>query len=75
MFAEGDNELRDHDHVTGKYRNSTHWHCNICLRWTKKIVIFHNLKGYHSPLIMQEIGKCRNKCYAKRIRKAHGLYD
>ena len=57
MFAEEDNKIRDHDHVTGKYRNSMHWHCNIYLRWTKKILIFHNLRGYHSPLIMQETGK------------------
>ena len=57
MFAEEDNKIRDHDHVTGKYRNSMHWHCNIYLRWTKNILMFHNLRGYHSPLIMQEIGK------------------
>ena len=58
LFAEGDNEIRDHDHVTGNYRGSAHWNCNINLRLTKKIlVIFHNLRGYDSYLIMQEIGK------------------
>ena len=32
--------------------------CNINLRLIKKIpVIFYNLKGYESHLVMQEIGK------------------
>ena len=40
-------------HVTGKYRGSAHWSCNIKL--TKNFpVIFHNLKGYDSHLIMQD---------------------
>ena len=55
-FAAEDNKVTDHGHVTGKYKDSTHWGCNIKL--TRKVpVIFHNLKGYVSHLIMQEIGK------------------
>ena len=55
-FAAEDNKVTDHDHVTGKYKDSAHWGCNIKL--TRKVpVIFHNLKGYDSHLIMQEIGK------------------
>ena len=58
MFTAGDNKVRDHDHVTEKYRGSVHWNCNINLKLTKKLpVIFHNLKGYDSHSIMQEIGK------------------
>lgn len=35
-----------------------HKNCNINLRWTKKIpVTFHNLRGYDSHMILQEIGK------------------
>ena len=45
--------------MTGKYRGSAHWSCNINLRLTKEVPgIFHNLKGYDSHLIMQKIGKC-----------------
>ena len=29
IFAAEDNKVRDHDHVTEKYRSSTHWSCNI----------------------------------------------
>ena len=58
MLTAGDNKVRDHDHVTEKYRGSVHWNCNINLKLTKKLpVIFHNLKGYDSHSIMQEIGK------------------
>ena len=50
--------MRDHCHITGKYRDSAHWSCNINLGLTKKVlVMFHNLRGYGSFLIMQEIGK------------------
>jgi hypothetical protein len=45
----GEDRVRDHCHVTGKYRGAAH---NICIP-----VVFHNLRGYDSHLIMQEIGK------------------
>ena len=58
LFDARDNKVRDHDHVTGKYRGSAHWSCKINLKWTKKVpVIFHNLKCYNSHLIIKEIGK------------------
>ena len=57
LIVAGGNKVRDHDHITGKYRGSAHRSCNINLKLTKKVpVVFHNLKGYES-LIMQEIGK------------------
>ena len=59
LFDVGGNRVRDHDHITGKYRGSAHWSCNNNNHeLTKKLpAIFHNLKGYDSHLIMQEIGK------------------
>ena len=46
LFDVGDNKVRDHGHITGKYRGSAHWSCNINLKLTVKIpVIFHKLKG------------------------------
>ena len=57
-YTEGDIRVRDHCHITGNYRGSTHRECNINHRLTDKIpVIFHNLRGYDSHFIMQEIGK------------------
>ena len=53
-------KVRDHCHITGKYRGSAHQECNLKLRVnSEKIkipVIFHNLRGYDSHFIMQEIG-------------------
>ena len=53
--------VRDHCHITGKYRGSVHKYCNLKLsispEWIKIPVIFHNLKGYDSHFIMQKIGK------------------
>ena len=53
--------VRDHRHVTGKYRGSAHKVCNLKLQISaEKIkipVIFHNLKGYHSHFIIQQLGK------------------
>ena len=58
LFDVQDNKVRDHCHVTGKYRGSAHWSCNINLKLTKKVpVIFHSLRGYDSHLTMREIGK------------------
>ena len=48
--------------LTGKYWGSAYWSCNINLKWTKNIpLIFHNLKGYDSYLIRNEIGKSNVK--------------
>ena len=54
-----DNEkVRDHRHVTGKFRGATHWDCNINFQLTKKIpVIFHNLRGYDSHLVFSVLHK------------------
>ena len=51
-------KVRDHCHITGIYRGSCHWSCNINLKVSKKlVVIFHNLKGYDSHLIFKKLNK------------------
>ena len=51
-------KVRDHCHITGKYRGSVHVDCNINVKVNHKIlIVLHNLKHYDSHLIMQELGK------------------
>ena len=59
-YTEKDIRVRDHCHITGKYRGSAHQECNLKLRLNpeeiKIPIIFHNLRRYDSHFIMQEIG-------------------
>ena len=56
LIDDDDEKVRNHCHVTGKFRGTAHWSCNINLQLTKKVsVIFHNLRGYDSHLIFCEL--------------------
>ena len=56
-----DDSVRDHCHITGQFRGAAHNKCNLKLRLDKKRftvpVVFHNLRGYDSHLLMQAISK------------------
>lgn len=66
----GVDKVRDHDHINGKYRGAAHMECNLQYRLRKDQqgkkdsfiipIFFHNLRGYDSHLIMQEIGKFKD---------------
>lgn len=61
QYTDADIRVRDHCHVTGKYRGSAHQDCNLklCLNPNnvKIRVIFYNLRGYDAHFFMQAIGK------------------
>ena len=58
LIDNDEEKVRDHLHVTGKFRGATQWDCNINFHLTKKVpVIFHNLRGYDSHLIFNELDK------------------
>ena len=70
-YTDKDIQVRDHCHITGKYRGSAHQECNLKLRVNpeevKIPVIFHNLRGYDSHFIMQEIGAIiKNHAYTNK---------
>ena len=71
-YTDKDVRVRDHCHITGKFRGSAHQECNLKLRIKpenlKIPVIFHNLRGYDSHFIMQQIGEIANK-YAYKDKK------
>ena len=51
-----DEKVRDHCHISGKFRGAAHFSFNAILKITEKVpVIFHNLRGYDGHLIMKEI--------------------
>ena len=65
LIDNDDEKVRDHCHVTEKFRGSAHWDCILNFQITKKIpAIFHNLKGYDSHLIFSELNKFNIKISA-----------
>jgi len=74
-FSGGDKKVRDHCHITGKYRGPAHNSCNLNYKINKdyKIpVLIHNSKGYDTHLIMQGIaqfGVKRVECIPKTEEK------
>ena len=71
-YTDKDIRARDHCHITGKFRGSAHQDCNLKLQMKpdniKIPVIFHNLRGYDSHFIMQQIGKIAKKHTYKNKR-------
>jgi hypothetical protein len=55
-FIDTDIRVRDHDHVTGKYRGAAHQKCNldfaVKIKQYKLPIFIHNLRGYDSHLIL-----------------------
>ena len=77
-YTDKDVCIRDHCHITGKFRGSAHQECNLKLRIKpenlKIPVIFHNLRGYDSHFIMEQIGKiAKNQAYKDKKGKEQPL--
>ena len=54
-------KVRDHCHITGKYRGAAHKECNSKLRIPRKLpIIFHNLEGYDGHIIFKELNNFDN---------------
>ena len=58
LIDNDEEKVRDHCHVTGKFRGAAHWDCNTNFQLTENVpVIFHNLRGCDSHLIFNELDK------------------
>ena len=58
LIDNDEEKVRDHCHVTDKFRSAAHKICNVNFQLTKKVpVIFHNLRGYDNHLIFNELDK------------------
>ena len=57
-YINPDVKVRDHCHITGKYRGFADRDCNISVKLNhENPVVLHNLKNYDSHLIIQELDK------------------
>ena len=58
-----DSRVPDHDHLNGHFRGAAHSACNLNynLKNLKIPIIFHNLKGFDSKMIMTDIGMMEEK--------------
>jgi hypothetical protein len=76
----GLDRVRDHDHLTGKFRGAAHNSCNLNFSFRRDTsenkffipIILHNLRGYDAHLIMSKISemKCRElNCIPNNMEK------
>ena len=77
-YTDKEVRVRDHCHITGKFRGSAHQECNLKLRIKpediKISVIFRNFRGYDSHFIMQQIGEiAKNHAYKDKKGKEQPL--
>ena len=67
--------VKDHCHLTGKYRGAAHSECNLKLKINPKThqvpVVFHNLRGYDAHHLMQAMANLNKevKCVANNMEK------
>ena len=51
-------KVRDHCHLTDKFRGAAHWDCSINFQLTKKVSVkYHTLRGYNNHLIFNKLDK------------------
>ena len=75
-FDNDDEKVRNFCHVTGKFRDASHWSCNINFQLTLKKkfpVIFHNLRDYNSHSIFRQLNKFDVKIDV--IFSIHGIFS
>ena len=75
-FKENEQPVRDHDHRTGKFRGACHNKCNINYYTNRYLpVVFHNLRGYDSHLIIKKAYDINKQIGDKQINIIPNSYE
>ena len=58
-FQDGEERIKDHSHLTGKYRGPAQNSCNLNYQDSHVIpIIFHNLSGYDGHYLINDMANC-----------------
>ena len=73
---EEDAKVRDHCHLTGKYRGAAHSKCNLKFKVPSFYpVIFHNLSGYDTHMFIKELAELKDPLQVVGLSKTKGRID
>ena len=69
-------KVRDHCHLTGKYRGAAHNQCNLDYKLPKFYpVIFHNLSGYDAHMFIKELAELKDPLRDVGLTETKGEID
>ena len=69
-------KVRDHCHLTGRYRGAAHSQCNLKFKLPKFYpVIFHNLSGYDTHMFIKDLAKVKGPWEVEGIEETRGGID
>ena len=71
--TEDERKVRDHCHLTGRYRGAAHNKCNLEFKLPKFYpVIFHNLEKYDAHLFIKELAEVQDPLQSAGLTKTKG---
>ena len=73
----GEDRVRDHCHMSGKFRGAAHSQCNISFRLNRDVTVgIHNLRRYDGHIIMNQLGSiCKDRADMEIHAVAKNLED
>ena len=74
--TEEETKVRDHCHLTGKYRGAAHSKCNLEFKLPEFYpVIFHNLSGYDTHMFIKELAEMQDPLQDVGLTETKGGID